>query len=93
MQEKCKNAFLIFKMGVISQGQGHFKLYSGTRCSLPQAVSLPSFVGITKKDLEKSAKDMCLQNIIEIPVTMRVLESTNILAHILDPAAAMASII
>ena len=55
--EKVQNCnFFTFKVAAISQSQGHLRSYSWTRCPLPQEMSLPSFFGITKIDLEKSAK-------------------------------------
>ena len=44
--QKCN--CLIFKMAAIFQSQGHLTSYSRTRCPLPQAMSLASFVLITK---------------------------------------------
>ena len=52
--EKCKNVISDLKMAVIAQGQGPLRSISQTRCPLPTAMSVPCFVGITKKDLEKS---------------------------------------
>ena len=60
--EKCKKRFQTLKMAVISQGQGHLKSNSWTRCPLPLAMSLPSLVSITKIHLEKSAK-ICFQTL------------------------------
>ena len=37
-------------------GESHLKSYSRTRCHIPTAMSLPSLVGITIKNLEKSEK-------------------------------------
>ena len=56
--------FLTFKMAAISQGPGHFMSYSRTRCPSSQAMSLLSFVGITKIDLEKSANMWILATIL-----------------------------
>ena len=43
-------------MATISPGHGHLRSFSGTRCSSPLATSLSHFLGITKLDLEKTAK-------------------------------------
>ena len=48
--------FQTLKMAPISRGQGHFSLDLHTSCPLPLAMSLQSCVGITKIDLEQSAK-------------------------------------
>ena len=47
-RKRAKMQFFTFKMAAISQGQGHSRSYSGTKCHSPQAIFLPSFVGITK---------------------------------------------
>ena len=43
-------------MAAISWGQGRFRSNSRTRCPLPLAMALSSFIGITKIDLEKVQK-------------------------------------
>ena len=45
------------KMATISRGQGRLTSNSQTGCHLTVAMSLPSFVGISRIDLEKSAKN------------------------------------
>ena len=54
--EKCKNAISHPKMATIPRGQYRLKSNSRTRYPLPLVMSLPSFVRISKIDLEKSAK-------------------------------------
>ena len=49
-------------MAAISRGKERFESNSRTRCLLNLAMSLPSYIGINKKDLEKSAK-MWLQTL------------------------------
>ena len=50
----CRIArYLERKITAIFQGQGHLRFYFRTWCSLPLAMSMPCFVGITKTDLEK----------------------------------------
>ena len=48
--------FQALKMAAISRDHGRLRSNSRTKCLLPLAVSLPSFSGITKIDLEKCAK-------------------------------------
>ena len=48
--------FQTLKVPTISQGQGCWRSNSHTRCLLPMAMSLPCFVGITIKHLDKSEK-------------------------------------
>ena len=50
--KKCTN----FKMATFSRGRGRWRSNSRTRCLLPLAMCLPTFVGITRLDLENSAK-------------------------------------
>ena len=56
-QEKCKNCnFWPLKWLPSPKVKVIWGHIAQTRCPLPQATSLPSFVGITKTDLQKSAK-------------------------------------
>ena len=58
VQKKCKNAIQTLKLAAISTGQGRLQSNLHTRYPLPfkLAIFLPSFVGISKIDWEKSAK-------------------------------------
>ena len=60
------------EMAAISQSQGHLRLYLQKRCSLPQAMSLPNFVGITAivlEDLEEQVDLGCVQ--LSVPSGLR----------------------
>ena len=48
--------FQTLQVATISRGQGRLRFNSQTRRPLPIAMSLPSFVGIRKIEIEKSAK-------------------------------------
>ena len=50
--------FQTLKMATITRGQGCLKSNLWARCPLPIAMSLPRLVRITKKDWEKSAKNV-----------------------------------
>ena len=59
VQKKAKIQFQ--KMAANSQGQSRLRSNSQTKCSLPQAMSPPSFVRITEIDLGKSTKKWFLK--------------------------------
>ena len=56
LEKSAKMQFQTLKMAAISQVQGRLRSNSQIICPLPLAISLPSFIGITKIDWEISAK-------------------------------------
>ena len=56
VEEKYKNAISDLRIAAISLGLGRLRSNLWTECSLPLAMCLPSFVRITKTNLEKSEK-------------------------------------